>query len=78
MSVQTYSFDEFLVSDIRIVGLQRVSTGSIFNIIPITVGDKIDIRKSTEITKSLFNTEQFDDITTPLFNPGITVTISTN
>ena len=63
MSVQTYSFDEFLVSDIRIVGLQRVSTGSIFNIIPITVGDKIDIRKSTEITKSLFNTEQFDDIT---------------
>ena len=53
----------FIVSDIRVVGLQRVSTGSIFNIIPITVGDKIDIRKSTEITKSLFNTEQFDDIT---------------
>ena len=62
MSVQAYSFDEFIVSDIRVVGLQRVSTGSIFNIIPITVGDKIDIRKSTEITKSLFNTEQFDDI----------------
>jgi len=63
MSVQAYSFDEFIVSDIRVVGLQRVSTGSIFNIIPITVGDKIDIRKSKEITKSLFNTEQFDDIT---------------
>jgi len=63
MSIQAYSFDEFIVSDIRVVGLQRVSTGSIFNIIPIIVGDKIDIRKSTEITKSLFNTEQFDDIT---------------
>jgi outer membrane protein insertion porin family len=63
MSIQAYSFDEFIVSDIRVVGLQRVSTGSIFNIIPITVGDKIDIRKSSEITKSLFNTEQFDDIT---------------
>ena len=63
MSVQAYSFDEFIVSDIRVVGLQRVSTGSIFNIIPITVGEKIDIRKSKEITKSLFNTEQFDDIT---------------
>ena len=63
MSIQAYSFDEFIVSDIRVVGLQRVSTGSIFNIIPFTVGDKIDIRKSTEITKSLFNTEQFDDIT---------------
>ena len=57
------SFDEFIVSDIRIVGLQRVSTGSIFNIIPITVGDKIDLRRSTDITRSLFSTEQFDDIT---------------
>ena len=56
------AFDEFLVSDIRIIGLQRVSTGSIFNVIPISVGDKIDSRKSVDITKSLFSTEQFDDI----------------
>ena len=56
------AFDEFLVSDIRIIGLQRVSTGSIFNVIPISVGDKIDSRKSIDITKSLFLTEQFDDI----------------
>jgi len=63
MTIQAYSFDEFIVSDIRIVGLQRVSTGSIFNIIPITVGDKIDLRRSTDITRSLFSTEQFDDIT---------------
>ena len=63
MTIQAYSFDEFIISDIRIVGLQRVSTGSIFNIIPITVGDKIDLRRSTDITKSLFSTEQFDDIT---------------
>ena len=63
MSIQAYSFDEFIVSDIRIVGLQRVSTGSIFNIIPISVGDKIDLRRSTDITRSLFSTEQFDDIT---------------
>ena len=57
-----YAFDEFLVSDIRIIGLQRVSTGSIFNVIPISVGDRIDIRKSNDIVKSLFSTEQFDDI----------------
>ena len=56
------SFDEFLVSDIRIIGLQRVSTGSIFNVIPISVGDKIDLRKSNDIIRSLFSTEQFDDI----------------
>jgi len=57
-----FAFDEFLVSDIRIIGLQRVSTGSIFNVIPISVGDKINPRKSRDIVKSLFSTEQFDDI----------------
>ena len=46
------AFDEFLISDIRIIGLQRVSTGSIFNVIPISVGDKIDNRKSRDIVKS--------------------------
>ena len=62
LSLQLSAFDEFLVSDIRIIGLQRVSTGSIFNVIPISVGDKIDIRKSNDIVRSLFSTEQFDDI----------------
>ena len=62
LSLNLLSFDEFLVSDIRIVGLQRVSTGSIFNVIPISVGDRIDLRKSTDIVRSLFSTEQFDDI----------------
>ena len=62
LSFNLLSFDEFLVSDIRIVGLQRVSTGSIFNVIPISVGDRIDLRKSTDIVRSLFSTEQFDDI----------------
>ena len=62
LSFNISAFDEFLVSDIRIIGLQRVSTGSIFNVIPIGVGDRIDIRKSNDIVKSLFSTEQFDDI----------------
>ena len=62
ISFNLFSFDEFFVSDIRIIGLQRVSTGSIFNVIPISVGDKIDLRKSSDIVKSLFSTEQFNDI----------------
>ena len=62
ISLHINAFDEFLVSDIRIVGLQRVSTGSIFNVIPISVGDRIDQRKSNDIVRSLFATEQFDNI----------------
>ena len=55
------AFEAFIVNDIRIAGLQRVSTGSIFNTIPISVGDKIDDRKIVDITRALFATEQFDD-----------------
>ena len=62
ISFNLSAFDEFLVSDIRIIGLQRVSTGSIFNVIPISVGDRIDTRKSNDIVRSLFSTEQFDYI----------------
>ena len=56
------AFDEFVINDIRIVGLQRVSTGSIFNVIPVSVGDRVDKRKVGDITRALFATEQFDDI----------------
>ena len=62
ISTHSYTFDDFIVNDIRISGLQRVSTGSIFNTIPISVGDKIDERKIIDITKALFASEQFDDI----------------
>ena len=56
------AFDEFVINDIRIIGLQRVSTGSIFNVIPVSVGDRVDKRKVGDITRALFATEQFDDI----------------
>ena len=33
ITLNAFSFDDFFVGDIRIIGLQRVTTGSIFNII---------------------------------------------
>ncbi|MDA7563192.1 outer membrane protein assembly factor BamA [Gammaproteobacteria bacterium] len=56
------AFDEFLITDIRIVGLQRVSIGSIFTAIPVSVGDKMNEGKVSEITRALFSTAQFNDI----------------
>ena len=43
-NVQTISSEEsWVINDIRISGLQRVSAGSIFNVMPIAVGDRIDV-----------------------------------
>ena len=56
------AFDEFVISDIRVVGLQRVSIGSIFTIIPINVGDRMSQDKVSDIVNALFETEQFNNI----------------
>ena len=62
ISFSISAFDEFLITDIRIDGLQRVSIGSIFTAIPVSVGDKMDQGKVSDITRALFATAQFNDI----------------
>ena len=56
------SEEEWVVNDIRISGLQRVSAGSVFNVMPIAVGDMVDTFDLQETAKTIFKTGQFDDI----------------
>lgn len=52
----------FVVSDIRVEGLQRISAGTVFAAMPINVGDNIDVSTQAAIIRSLFKTGNFDDI----------------
>ena len=52
----------WVIEDIRISGLQRVSAGSVFSEIPFSIGDSIGKEEIVEISKSIFATGQFDDI----------------
>ena len=54
--------DSWVLEDIRISGLQRVSAGSIFLEIPVTIGDEINAKDLVEVSKTIFATGQFDDI----------------
>ena len=54
--------EKWLVEDIRISGLQRVSAGSIFNVLPLAVGDNVDAYDLQNAAKVVFKTGQFDDI----------------
>ena len=56
------SDDSWVVSDIRISGLQRVSAGSVFAEMPIAIGDTVDTYSLQATAKTLFKTGQFDDI----------------
>ena len=54
--------DSWVVSDIRISGLQRVSAGSVFAEMPIAIGDTVDTYSLQTVAKTIFKTGQFDDI----------------
>ena len=62
LAVTSVSAENFTVADIRVEGLQRISAGSVFAALPISVGDTVDDRSLREATRSLFATGNFDDI----------------
>ena len=54
--------DSWIIDDIRISGLQRVSAGSVFAVMPVGLGEEIDQELFKEIASSIFQTGKFDDI----------------
>jgi len=54
--------DEFVVRDMRVEGLQRISEGTVFNYLPINVGETVDSVRIQEAIRSLYAQGMFDDI----------------
>jgi outer membrane protein insertion porin family len=56
------AFEPFVIRDIRIEGLQRISEGTVFNYLPVREGDTLDEKQSAEVIKALFKTGFFKDV----------------
>ncbi len=54
--------DEFVVRDMRVEGLQRISEGTVFNYLPINIGDTLDSVRIGEAIRALYGQNLFDDI----------------
>lgn len=54
--------EDFIVDDIRVNGLRRISPGTVFNYLPITIGDRVDEKRTQEAVRSLFKTGFFKDV----------------
>ena len=54
--------DTFTIADIRLQGLQRVSAGTVFNALPVNVGDRVDEVAIRQLIRLLFASGYFDDI----------------
>ena len=53
---------DFIVRDMRVEGLQRISEGTVFNYLPINIGDRVDQIRVQESIRALYGQGLFDDI----------------
>jgi outer membrane protein insertion porin family len=56
------AFDPFEIGDIRVEGIQRTDAGTVFNYLPIKVGDTVNKARASEAVKALFSTGFFNDV----------------
>ncbi|MDO9268814.1 MAG: outer membrane protein assembly factor BamA [Methylobacter sp.] len=54
--------EEFVVEDIQVKGLQRISVGTVYNYLPVNVGEKFSLDNVAPAIKALFKTGFFKDI----------------
>ena len=61
-SASVAAIQPFVVRDIRIEGIQRTEAGTVFNYLPVRVGDKFDDERASEAVRALFATGFFTDV----------------
>jgi outer membrane protein insertion porin family len=54
--------DALVISDIRIEGLQRISEGTVFNYLPLNIGDQLDQQRVQEAMRAVYATGFFRDV----------------
>ncbi|HUQ09583.1 MAG TPA: outer membrane protein assembly factor BamA [Steroidobacteraceae bacterium] len=52
----------FVVGDIRVEGLQRVTEGTVYNYLPINIGDQLSLQRIREAVRALYDTGFFRDV----------------
>ena len=56
------ALDPFVISDIRVEGLQRISEGTVYNYLPLDAGDRLTAANSRSAIRELYRTGFFRDI----------------
>ena len=56
------ALESFVVRDIRVEGLQRISAGTVFNYLPVKVGDTVTEQGAQEAIRALHKTGFFRDV----------------
>ena len=69
------AFDSFVISDIRIDGLERIATGTVLTYLPVERGDQLDNGRAAESLRALFKTGFFNDVKLTRENDILVITV---
>ena len=56
------AFEAFVVKDIRLEGLRRIAAGTVFNYLPVKIGERFSTDEASVTISTLFKTGLFKDI----------------
>jgi outer membrane protein insertion porin family len=62
LAESAWAFEPFVVKDIRVEGIQRIEPGTVFNYLPVKVGDRLTDEKASAAIRALFATGFFRDV----------------
>ncbi len=54
--------ESFTVENIEVVGIKKITIGTVFSYLPINVGETLDVERTPELIRELYSTGFFDDI----------------
>ena len=57
-----FAFNPFVVKDIRVEGIQRTEAGTVFNYLPVKVGETFDEAQAAQAIRALYATGFFSDV----------------
>ena len=62
MSFPSFAVTPFVITDIRVEGLERLDAGTVYNYLPLKVGDELNDEEAKLSIKTLFETGFFKDV----------------
>jgi outer membrane protein insertion porin family len=62
LAPSAWAFDPFTVRDIRLEGIQRIEPGTVFNYLPVKVGETLTDDRAQQAIRALFATGFFRDV----------------
>lgn len=62
LPLSSWALEPFVIDDIRVEGLQRISIGTVFNYLPLKRGDQVDDKATVDAIQSLYRTGFFKDV----------------